>query len=872
MRSPAFPSLPLDSSDYFQPLLNGALVSEVGDAVPVPYWNGKCQGFELRKSRIRPRRLLQQCGGMVIGEAMCPPVWETFELPAVGTSKVFQPKIHGMLSRLLKWCQQSHADMTAIVYIPAPLGFSMLLRVDAPELDSTTTTRGVKWKPSQIPCIPFFLGWNVDVPAVYKDGARLGNNGLAIRIETIEDACSEGMQDPRQGFICWYPSNVEISEWVSPTAANFAGVLPPDSWLFAELPAPEPSNNVTEFSYLPSTQSDESESTPALSGETPDPGPSLAGTEGETPAPAQTEVIKPTPVPKDAMGPASSKGGAALNQKWTKITTLDISKETKARNTITVNPNARTFKGEDLARPFRKYVWVAPSLRGEEYKGMEFKLVSNVSPYIRGFLFARITSSAFPNHGDVYWHELGGASTQFYEWGESLVAATNQRRVTSPWRRVSEYTSVIDVNVGILMTAQTAAKGTLTVYARPGKLRFNVPTKPRKVPSSVLKSVTRSNEMAFLMHCRELLNAHDVVPQLLPATQGLEGTDEERATAKEDPFCGVSNPLSCGEDTFFEDVDHFVTKVADFNIPTNGDVLSLSLDLTKVPDLDGAGGENPVTERFSRFVDHAPTRQGMYGPVMGKYFIKLRPPAHITADLQHVAVPGDMSTEVAIRFFGLDSILSLAGGALSSVGGSLLSGAIDTVGNFIGDTIGGLFGTSSQGQSQPNPTPAPEAAAPALSGDLPFSRFLEFMKSFDGAPDMDLKTIQLLMKFVNFIGTDSNARAIESIPASLYLQLDSVESTRSTYARTVDIPDAVTLRSEIPLDAHGLLDVMEAALVSNTERGDAIYRKCLSFVVKRGLSSETRVLAHELLEEQLVAPAQVSAHRQMVSGRVARRK
>jgi hypothetical protein len=288
--------------------------------------------------------------------------------------------------------------------------------------------------------------------------------------------------------------------------------------------------------------------------------------------------------------------------------------------------------------------------------------------------------------------------------------------------------------------------------------------------------------------------------------------------------------------------------------------------------LDGAGGENPVTERFSRFVDHAPTRQGMYGPVMGKYFIKLRPPAHITADLQHVAVPGDMSTEVAIRFFGLDSILSLAGGALSSVGGSLLSGAIDTVGNFIGDTLGGLFGTSSQGQSQPNPTPAPEAAAPALSGDLPFSRFLEFMKSFDGAPDMDLKTIQLLMKFVNFIGTDSNARAIESIPASLYLQLDSVESTRSTYARTVDIPDTVTLRSEIPLDAHGLLDVMEAALVSNTERGDAIYRKCLSFVVKRGLSSETRVLAHELLEEQLVAPAQVSAHRQMVSGRVARQK
>lgn len=253
---------------------------------------------------------------------------------------------------------------------------------------------------------------------------------------------------------------------------------------------------------------------------------------------------------------------------------------------------------------------------------------------------------------------------------------------------------------------------------------------------------------------------------------------------------GSANPQ--GEVDFI-DQDDFWVCTDEFSLKKGEqraiNILPWALEDKFNPDL-----ENPTKQKMLRFGNLEPRIEGDKGPAFAEYRIVSHLPQNIVANLAHVSLPGDMAADyVAVRFGIFGSILGMAGAALESIGGPLVTGAIEAVGSvvkkipIIGDIAGGLLeGISGGGESDPpsvTPQPAPVTPAPPVSkqvsGTLELPRFYDFIKMFtDDETTIDVVG-KVLVELVDIIGS-------ESVPIRFLTRVgDRSSFSRSVFDRVV---------------------------------------------------------------------------------------
>ena len=224
------PSLPKGKDmDTWDAIEEGNVISEVGfvEKVSLPCVGTDFLAFPLR-DRPKPKMLPNFTFGEIdLGHAYSAMQPRLISLPVVGGKITLDPILTLEQSRLLQAYDYIRADATWVVQVPAPLGVAMVLRAHAPELDGTTETRGVRWKPNAVTAIAFSLSWSNDLAYIPKDTPRVGQSGLSIVIETVEDNSTDQVNTPLQATVWCCVHNLKAvvlgrteAEWVGQNQAG----------------------------------------------------------------------------------------------------------------------------------------------------------------------------------------------------------------------------------------------------------------------------------------------------------------------------------------------------------------------------------------------------------------------------------------------------------------------------------------------------------------------------------------------------------------------------------------------------------------------------------------------------------------------------
>lgn len=198
------PSLPKGKDiEEWDPITEGNVVSEVGFPTiwSVPMIGDSILAFELR-SRPVPKHLPTFTFGEInLGYAYSAMIPRIVSLPVVGSNIVIDPVLTVDQFNLVSSYDYVRADAIWVVQIPAPLGVAMIVQAYAPELDSTTVTKGVRWKPNAVTAIAFHMSWSNDLAFVDKVSGRLGQSGLSLVLQTLEDNSIDSVNTPLRATI-----------------------------------------------------------------------------------------------------------------------------------------------------------------------------------------------------------------------------------------------------------------------------------------------------------------------------------------------------------------------------------------------------------------------------------------------------------------------------------------------------------------------------------------------------------------------------------------------------------------------------------------------------------------------------------------------
>lgn len=853
--TPNLPNLPDAAMLNFEQVVTKNLHSDVGIST-VKTWFGSTPGFVLRKSQISPKtRPYTPWGSLLMPDGLGCHYSGILNIPAAGTSLYIHPSMHIELSSMIERYQCVRADVTYIINAPMPLGASLLLEMMAPEIDASTQTRSVRWKPGTLPCVAATIGWDSDVPIIRKSTAsRKGHPGLSLQLSCVEDNSVDTVHKPLQAQIWIYVHNVECfgrkeqgdGSGKVPEVFVFKPLTPPAPEAYLELTDEESNDEEDSIYYAQADDGGSANAAPTVGeghavGE-PTPGVS------DIPEPASTDEIKvlDDPKPADNSGktskPAPTKG---LNQKWFRETSLVFDENTR-QITFTTRPYIRPRKGEDMGVPFRKYVWCAPSRRGNVLQGIEFKLVSVRNPQIAGMIVCQTTGNQ-QNYNNI-WHELGGTDTRFFDYPAPFATPENgvdQRACISPWRRTSGYETTVDFALTCFNYAQAQSpKVSVTLFSRPGKMRFNTPMKPRPRPKKEVILDLQGTDGEFIFAIAHSFHQHMVRNHEVFQAQA----DEEAAPMPSEGFEGLVHDCADTvgldtEDIQDQDLGHFWINAGKVDLKTDGSIVGITLDLQKMLDENSLGGETQVSEFMSRFANIHPMKIGAFGPVVGTYHLKIRPPAGITFDVEHVCLPSEMNDEAALRIFGLDSILGIAGSAISSIGGSLVSGAINTIGGVLGGVLNPILGAAS-----PNSSRAEETQAPAISGDIPFSRFLQYLKSFPGTEENELFAPTLLLKLRDLLSSDPTRAIPASFPATLYVEPQMLKGMRAVFDRSMDLPVQRSLRLTLPVGYEEFAAFMQNLGLNGSPIAVDLGNRCITVLAKSNFNNFSYDLANLMSE------------------------
>lgn len=854
-----FLSLPEKGPD--PSLDNGNIVSEVGppETVFLDCYNKDFLCYNLRKHR-KYRTPMHVFGKMYLGGAYSAFTPDIVTLPAVGTRNVINPLLTPEQIRLISMYRYVNGDVYWIIHVPAPLGVGVLIEVFAPELDSSTTTRSVRFRPSGVTTIAVSCPWSNDLTMVPTGSGRVGQSGGALGIRIVEDNTTDQVNTPLNiTLYCCVTSVVCTSKIVDDFEGNRLAAFnftpqpdppTPEVSAFVEHGDDEekPSAEVTAEGVAELHEQNVIDDTPA----------------SEIAVPAEEPVGKPT-VPK---GSRSTKNQTGIpGARWIEAMTFTIGPNNfLVWQNLTLDPRNLTARGENISLAYRRNVWVSGSEKAGYARTLKTKIIITRPPSISGVIEVQDSR----NNSSRYLVEFGGnvevdlmlrnhagvapqARPRYYN---NRFVRTDEAQVD--WRyRVTGFNRTSDI-----------ADVSVRVLVRQGNAYFDVPTKPRPQATTLgwlveeFKEFTEKKDLQYLAgeeirgfiehgdedngNFRAILNAPRILNTMARDDQGNNNYDSEQfvtAEAGEGGYYGETNPGGA----FNEDIDqdNFAVEIWRGMLPV-GAITTIPLNLSLVEDESGTGGLSTIAQKFQRFAHVVASKEGNLGPQIGSYTIDCRLPTTIAGQISHVSLPGDMLDEAAVFAFGLGDILSMATSALQAVGGPALSAGI-SAGRAIFDVIKSIGGkTSEQSNSD-------TANMPSLSGPIDISRFVNLLKPVLTNELADPTFGALLVQARDFI--DSAGIPLTEIPARVWARMNDAQVERSVFDRLLTPSNTMVNEVRIPYDRWSYLVDLFGSHPNTFKPGthqNTCWLKFMSLVRKHAMKqSVTSLSLKEILEYEV---------------------
>uniref|UniRef100_W8AX67 Putative ORF4 protein n=1 Tax=Ceratitis capitata TaxID=7213 RepID=W8AX67_CERCA len=808
----------------------GLVVSEVGNPTTLthPAWPDPFIGYHLRAPR-------ENCvpdfifGSMELGDAFSAFLPRKFPAPAVGTPLVIDPIITPAQKVFFDLYKNISADVIMIIHVPAPLGVGIYLEVYAPEFDITTVTRGIRFKPSGQPTVAVKLPWSNDLSLV--NSPRPGQSGGSIVIKTVEDNSSETVNTPIAITVWCCVTNVNLTGW----ALNATTGIDYPKINFQRLTAEDDEISLDE--YIDDSQSETNSSTGSFiqednsltinpktgeiypvafeHGEEDDNEVSAEGGKsvedleyskvGVPVAPLVETQAEKVELPLPGMA-VEKKDTGHVATKWYAFATIEISDTVTSWQRVVINPytNANLQQlGESLSLAWKRNVWTTGAMDIGYMRSLVVQINIPRPPQISGVL--EVKDSA--NSSSIHLIEFGGkVEIPLIPQNWNGLATSLPRYWLNPWLRTDESEVAFYYRVAAFNRTSEIANLNIRVLVRPGYANFEVPLKPRPRAAGTL------TELAQLMRQAVVAYEHGSLPE---QSSSYVASPHKFITPQQAHSAEQFNlHHQLGDDENIE-LDEFPVLVYKGELKV-GEVTPIPLNLAEIVDLDWESGENAISQKFERFAHIIPKSAGGFGPVVGNYTIGLRLPTTIAGQIVHNCLPGDMVDETVARIFGLSSLLGIAGTAISSVGGPLVNGIINTTAPILsgaahaigGDVIGGVadaaLGVASSifGKSKkPNVSEEPNA----IAGDIPISRFVEMIKYVGSNYSENPVFPTLLVEPRNFF--DQIGNALKSIPVEIFANMRNAKVERSLFDRSV-LPEP-TIEQDIIIPREAIPRILE---------------------------------------------------------------
>ncbi|AHZ92151.1 VP4 [Drosophila subobscura Nora virus] len=786
----------------------GVVVSEVGEpqATTHPAWIDSFISYQLRAPRetMNPDFIF---GGADVGNAFSAFLPRRFSAPAIGTRLVIDPVCTYPQYVMMQLYNFFHADFYYIIHVPAPLGTGIYLKVYAPELDTSTVTRGIRFKPSALPTVAVSLPWSNDLSNVPVSEGRLGQSGGTIVIETIEDNSNETVNTPLSITVWCCMANIRMTGYAiaDSSAYNHPGMN------FMPLPTPTPP---------PAQIVGEEQADNEISAEGGKPVQELIYDQSAIPVAPTVEKEAEQPETPAANIATRKNDTGHLATKWYDFVKIKLSNPANMSWTVlTIDPyNNVTLSrdGESMVLPWRRNVWTTGSKAIGYIRTMVAQINIPRPPQISGVLEVKDSI----NNSSISLIEFGGKVEVplIPKVLNGLASSTKlPRHWLNPWMRTAE--SKVELAYRIIAFNRTSdiADLNVSVLLRPGDSQFQLPMKPDNNVD------TRHIELVdMLMHEYNQLRIdgeeqslpEESVPHTMNPAQFI--TPAVAQTAEQ-----YNVHTAIGENEELE-LDEFPVLVFKGEIPV-GEVSSIQLDLAKIYDFAWDGEQNAISQKFQRFAHLIPKSAGGFGPIIGNYTITCNLPTGVAGRIVHNCLPGDCVDLAVSRIFGLKSLLGIAGSAVSAIGGPLMNGLVNTAapilsgaahaigGNVVGGLADGVINTVSS-LLTPKEKEQPSANSNAISGDIPISRFVEMLKYVQTNYQDNPVFPTLLIEPQNFI---SNAMsALTKIPIEVFANMRNVDVERNLFDRAiVPVVEEETL-SDVVIPSHSYAYIMRDFLQS----------------------------------------------------------
>jgi len=766
-----FISLPTGKPD--PSIDNGNIISEVGEGILInkPYYRGPFLSYMLRKFRKYkvPKHVF---GKMFLGDAWSALTPRIIPVPAVGTVAILPPKLTWEQGDFIRYFRFIQADVTWIVHCPSPLGVGLLLELYAPEIDSRTKTRGLRFRPAGTNTVSVTCPWSNDLSVVDRTIGRVGQSGGSLAIRVVEDNTIEAVSTPLNLTIYCVVSNVICTgkipapqETVEIVGLNFISAEPVtfEDVLTYHGDVEHTSTEVNaEGAASISDQVLESATVPA-----------------EIAVETETQMAEPVPT-IDARKTKNQQRNAGT--RWFEADPITVdSTQLGVWQNLTVNPYRLGNRGDNISRAYKRNVWTSgPNMIGY-ITTLIAKFVITRSPQISGLIEVQDSR----NDSSRYLVEFGG-NVEIPLCPKNFSSATTMARPrysNNHFLRTDEAQCDFRFRLVGFNRTSDIADVKLRLLLRAGFAYFDVSTKPRP-QVSVLDWLV--DELNLWVESKDLLMLEEQV--LYP-----HGDEEITAKAGNLRYKGeVHEFASVDEDL---DQDDYQVQVWSGNLPV-GSIVTVPLNLALAEDLSGSGGMSTIAEKFERNAHIIPSGPGNLGANIASYTIETRLPTNLTGQISHVSLPGDMTDFTAAFAFGLGDILSIATSALQAVGGPTVSAGI-AAGRAIFNMVKGVLGkdpkeSNSEAQNQPS-----------LSGPLDISRFVNFLKPILQNEALDPIMPNILMQARDFIGQDGNP--LTSIPARIWATMKNVGVERSLFDRFITPSTTMVQEIIIPYDRYAFL-------------------------------------------------------------------
>lgn len=764
-----------------------SVISEVGEAkmMRTPAYSKPIQVYFLRKKRNYklPGHVF---GKMHLNDAYSAFIPIRFKTPAVGSKVILNARVTGYQEKLISMYKFVQADVYWIFVCPAPIGTGIMLRAYAPEFDVSTETRGVRWRPMSSPPIAVYIPWSNDLSVIPNQVGRAGQSGLSVIIETQTDNTVTEVGTPLEmvAFCCVH--NVHCSGLITDEReVDLPGLnFTPQSGAFDTIEW-QSSKEVTADATNDGLTNVQSE----------------VGTTGNL----TTEVeraAKPASKPKARTSAAKSQTGV-LNATWFPWKNVTInSGDVGVWKSLSYNPYTDRRKGESPSLPFQRSSWASGSRKKGYVTTIDIKFAIPRAPQISAIIeiydSANSSSRIFLQYGET--KEMTMIPKNF-----AVVPTSPVRYANNPWLKVNECSVNFRYRLLAINRNGDIADTQLTMMVRVGETVFQAPRKPRKTTGLVefqwLFNQIDDTFDCLELHCdsednRESIN--NLMLEMDVGTDIINSTNYIAPMAGDIGEIGETNETSGLNETL--DQDEFAVEVFRGTIPI-GEEVAIPLNLSVVEDYFGEGINNPITQKFERFAHIQPTREGVFGPSIGTYVIKVRLPTDIAGDIHHVLLPQDMNDEAVLYTFGLSSILSMATAALQPVGGALISGALNAGRNILGNLVSNLLGGEDSSKA---PKEQPTATPNIFGGSFDLSRFINFLKPVAENEVKDPTMGTLLVAAKDFFSS-LTGRALTEIPISVIIRMDAHETERTIYNRASDALDNPINELWIPKDRYSYI-------------------------------------------------------------------